>query len=54
MRPEFRSESRSWGESLQFAYDLPDLPKERRIAAPRRIVWFALGLAVGLVPVMLG
>ena len=48
MRPEFRTQGHSWGETLQFAYDLPDLPRERRKASPRRWLWFALGLMLGL------
>lgn len=49
-----QTNSKSWGESLQFAQDLPELTPQRRQRAPRRLVWFALGLAIGLAPVMIG
>lgn len=49
-----QTNSKSWGESVQFAHDLPELTPRRSKRAPRRLVWFALGLAIGLAPVMIG
>lgn len=50
----FDTNSKSWGESMEFAYDLPELGAQRRQRAPSRWVWFLLGLAIGLAPVMIG
>lgn len=49
-----QTNSKSWGESLQFADDLPELTPQRRKRSPSRITWFLLGLAIGLATVMIG
>lgn len=46
--------SKSWGESLQFAHDLPELGSRRDRPAPRRWLWFVLGMALGLALATIG
>jgi hypothetical protein len=49
-----QTNSKSWGESLQFAHDLPALGTHRDRPAPRRWLWFALGLMLGLALATIG
>ncbi|MDM7928685.1 hypothetical protein [Blastomonas fulva] len=49
-----QTNSKSWGESLQFAQDLPELTPQRRKRGPSRITWFLLGLAIGVAPMVIG
>ncbi len=50
----FDTNSKSWGESMEFAYDLPELGAQRRQHAPHRLVWFLLGLAIGIALMVIG
>lgn len=52
MRPEFRSQRKSWGESIEWQYDLPEIGGEKRPRGLRSGTWFTLGLIAG--PVLAG
>lgn len=49
-----QTNSKGWGESLQFAQDLPELGRCHDRPPPRRWLWFALGLALGLALATIG